>query len=95
MSTWLHYYNARRPDRPAAGSVSIENRYGAYYYISMGAYKRAMMKLRQRDGEVEIAFRGPERFIGEKIAVITYSFVGIEGKMIPELQIIGSVEGVY
>lgn len=93
MNTWLHYYNARRPDRPAAGSVSIENRQGAYYYISMGAYKRAMMKLRQRDGDVKIAFRGPEGYTGEKIAVITYYLKN--DQRIPELQVIGEVEGVY
>lgn len=93
MNTWLHYYNARRPDRPAAGSVSIENRHGAHYYISMGAYKRAMMKLRQRDGDVKIAFRGPEGYTGEKIGVITYQLK--DEQRIPELQIIGEVEGVY
>lgn len=93
MNTWLHYYNARRPDLPAAGSVSIENRHGANYYISMGAYKRAMMKLRQRDGDVQIAFRGPEGYTGEQIGVITYQIRGEE--RIPELQIIGTVEGVY
>ena len=92
MNTWLHYYNARRPDRPAAGSVSIENRQGAYY-ISMGAYKRAMMKLRQRDGDVKIAFRGPEGYTGEKIAVITYNLK--DEQRIPELQVIGEVDGVY
>lgn len=93
MNTWLHYYNARRPDLPDAGSVSIENRQGAYYYISMGAYKRAMMKLWQRDGDVKIAFRGPEGYTGEKIGVITYQIR--DQQRIPELQIIGEVEGVY
>ena len=91
--TWLHYYNARRPDRPAAGSVSIENRQGAHYYISMGTYKRAMMKLRQRDGDVKIAFRGPEALTGEQIGVIVYDLS--QGERKPELQIIGKVEGVY
>lgn len=93
MTTWLHYYNARRPDRPAAGSVGIECRQGAHYYISMGAYKRAMMKLRQRDGEVKLAFRGPERLTGEQIGVIVYKIENDERK--PEIQIVGTVEGVY
>lgn len=93
MNIWLHYYNARRPDLPAAGSVSIENRHGAHYYISMGAYKRAMMKLRQRDDDVQIAFRGPQGYIGEKIGVITYNLK--DEQSIPKLQVIGEVEGVY
>lgn len=94
MNKWLHYYNARRPAIPAAGYVSIANRYGAHYYISMGAYRRAMEKLRRKDPDARIAFRGENDMVGEQIGVITYSMTG-DGQCVPELTIIGKVEGVY
>ena len=92
-NTWLHYYNRRKPAVPAAGRISIHQRYGAHYTISLGAYKRAMMKLREKDKDAQIAFRGPQELIGEPIGVVTYQITN--AGPVPEVQIIGSVEGVY
>ena len=91
--TWLHYYNKNKPALPSAGSLTIEYRYGAHYCITMGGYKRAMMKIREKDPDAKIAFRGPANMVGEPIGVVTYQITN--AGRVPEVQIIGSVEGVY
>ena len=93
MAKWLHYYNELRPDLPSLGSVRLESRYMGHYYITKSAYRRAMQMLHRRDKDVKLAFRGSDDLLGEEIGIITYYI--IKTGSIPNIQIIGKVEGVY